>query len=828
MPRIPSVADVNPVGAAVSRLPTVRGKAEHFGLEAVEGMTKFGQAAAEYVRREGIKKHLKEQEKKAETEGERGDDQSLADAAGANKEDQLASSCALVETEKAKVSGWDIAQAAVDSIAPGEPSPQQAAKKAVQAFDQGRTDIVAAVPAEQRPAVQAQLAPVRHSVEVRAQQRAHNQAVEKAMQDIEGVLQAYKTQALREPEMAEKYVSDADVWLRALAGSGILTLEQYGGRSQAFRRSVSTELLRSQSAIDAVADLKAGVYDEALGDPALKELLLTEMTQRLEVERAQGVAGTNWLVARARQGAAVPSELQGHRQRILGAEGVAEEAAHLDRVRRVASELEAWRYAPEALLRRAAANMPLAWDTRDAKESLETQEEFRAQAEEMLRRRQEDPAAYVMGLPGIAEAFAAAEANPALLPEAIAGRLAAQDAIGLAPDQQNALTLAERVQVIAALQQLAPEQRTAALRELQKAYGEQAATVVADLVEAGLPLNESLTADLSGGPDVSGRLAQAGESQAGAKTPEGGVIEAAAEKLIAQGQEATGGLESENRAPQEAMSIGSLPPLPLRKPLDGAEVSQTGSPAAYEPHTVQLKYDGESRADEPAKATNFETLTEGMSPAQASVPVNRVLRFEGDPRDQIATILKLGDTQVGDTVYQIDGVDLDRALALAQDTLGILDTVREEGLGGLNAHRARIGKLMKDFIQDGSLEGQALGRALQEMTNRLVGNPLGYPALLTKDELLYGGDVLLGMDEEGMSAGTKLAVAGTVADGIAWWSRKGNGVGWAIDIAGLVAGLSSDKRQELLKGIRAERRRRGFLPAAELEESPIKSNLSRY
>ncbi|MEO3429746.1 hypothetical protein AAFN88_12850 [Pelagibius sp. CAU 1746] len=141
---------------------------------------------------------------------------------------------------------------------------------------------------------------------------------------------------------------------------------------------------------------------------------------------------------------------------------------------------------------------------------------------------------------------------------------AAQEALGLTPDQQNALTKDERTRFIAGLRQMTPEQRAAALKELQAAYGDQAGAVMADLVEAGLPLNDSLTGDSGGGPEVSGRLAQAGESQGEAKTPEGDVIEEATEGVIGEGQEAAGhSAEIEDR---EGADKGA-PPLPLRKPV---------------------------------------------------------------------------------------------------------------------------------------------------------------------------------------------------------------------------------------------------------------------
>lgn len=538
MPRIPSAADVNPIGGSAGRLPSVRADAGDFGFPIARGLSAFGQGLGDVGDRLAAEARRKAAAEKSAEENLKGD--------------QLDQARAHVETGKARVTARKQGQSAVDSIKASEGSPDQMAQQAVREFEQGERDLLAAVAPQRRAAVQSEIAPVRHSVEVRAHQRAHNLTVENLMQDTEEILQSLTTLALREPEAAQSYVAEGEALLQSLARTGALTQEQLVTRSQAFRRSFYTNLLRSQAAIDAVADLNAGVYDEALNDAALKDLLLKESTRRLKLERAQSVAGTNWLVVQARRGAAKPVAAAGQ--------------ARLERVGRVRSELEALRYAPEAKLWQGVTELPLAWEAEDAREVLEIQEEFRVQAEEMLRRRREDPAAYVMGLPRIAEAFAAAEADPTLLPEAIAGRLAAQAAMGLSPEEQTALTLAERRQIIAGLQQLAPEQRTAALRELHQTYGEQAAAVVADLAEAGFPVAEVLAADPSGGPEVESKFAQVGEGHGGARPPEAGVIDEAAEKPLVERPKVAGS-QGERQETSEDMELGLPSSRSKRNPL---------------------------------------------------------------------------------------------------------------------------------------------------------------------------------------------------------------------------------------------------------------------
>src|SRR3546814_20194212 len=70
MPRIPSAADVAPVGAAASRLPAVRADAADFGLAAAQGLAEFGEGlvAARPLAEEILRKEEKRKEAEQEAE----------------------------------------------------------------------------------------------------------------------------------------------------------------------------------------------------------------------------------------------------------------------------------------------------------------------------------------------------------------------------------------------------------------------------------------------------------------------------------------------------------------------------------------------------------------------------------------------------------------------------------------------------------------------------------------------------------------------------------------------------------------------------------------
>ena len=165
-------------------------------------------------------------------------------------------------------------------------------------------------------------------------------------------------------------------------------------------------------------------------------------------------------------------------------------------------------------------------------------EEVRIQAEAMLQERHDDPAAYVMRLPGVTEAFAAAKRDAALLGDAVRTRLAAQAALGLPAEAQRALTRIESTEILDGLEGLAPAARVAALAELGRRYGDQGPGVVAALAEAGLsPLETLLLDPIAGLPGRRALRRLAGHDTSGgqARPPEGARIAETVDRLITEG-----------------------------------------------------------------------------------------------------------------------------------------------------------------------------------------------------------------------------------------------------------------------------------------------------
>ncbi|MEO3429744.1 hypothetical protein AAFN88_12840 [Pelagibius sp. CAU 1746] len=260
---------------------------------------------------------------------------------------------------------------------------------------------------------------------------------------------------------------------------------------------------------------------------------------------------------------------------------------------------------------------------------------------------------------------------------------AAQEALGLTPDQQNALTKDERTRFIAGLRQMTPEQRAAALKELQAAYGDQAGAVMADLVEAGLPLNDSLTGDPGAGPEVSGRLAQAGESQGEAKTPEGDVVEERAEKLIAEGREVFG-RQGEGQEPLEDMEFSLPSSRPKPNPL---------------------------REDESVEGRLQIPKLEGTSREQVQILMNRMGISGSAPRGAIN----------------------DRVLEVLKEFSQIRYIIREEGLAGSE----RLGRVIADMMSEGWGRGlrDTFGAELRRLGKSVVKSPYKHPWSLTDIEL---------------------------------------------------------------------------------------------
>jgi hypothetical protein len=527
MPRIPSAADVNPVGASAARLPNVRAGAGDFGLAIAQGLADVGRGLGDVGDRLSMDARAAAEEKGWE------------EGSTETKQNQLATADATTDIVVHRVNLREAAIQMLDGWDYDGSLPREAARKASQALSALEEGRLKTLPPERRAAAKAAAAPIRQGHGLRTAQRAQNRNVEALSQKTDETLQLLESQAVREPQAAERYAGEGTALLQSLFKAGALSEGQFAAQSESFRRSLYTAVVRGQPAVAALAELEDGVYDEALADPALKRFLMTETAWRLQGEAALGAAGVEGQVARARRGEAVSAGLQERAQRILDAGAMANAGPAVERAQRIRSELQSLRYAPEAAVEEGLAALASAADGFGADERLKIREEVRVQSQAMLRERHSDPAAYVMGQPAVAEAFAAAERDPALLPDAVAARLAAQAAMGLAPELRGALTKVERGQILAGLQPLVPRDRCAALEALARQYGDQAGQVAADLAEAGLSLLETLL--LEPGSDAAGwlkmaRLVDSQHQEQRSKPPDADAIAETAGRLLQEGR----------------------------------------------------------------------------------------------------------------------------------------------------------------------------------------------------------------------------------------------------------------------------------------------------
>ncbi|MEO3429742.1 hypothetical protein AAFN88_12830 [Pelagibius sp. CAU 1746] len=606
MPRIPSAAEVSPIGGSASRLPRVRADAADFGLTVAQGFASFGGGIGDVGDRisKDVRRAAAEEERKKKNEQLRqlmeALDKSEAARPGA---DEAQHRVELREAAIEMVDNWEFDGS----------SPLEAAAKATRDLEFVEDERLKQLPAERRAGLKAATLPIRRSQALRVAQRAQNQSVVALSRQTEQTLQLLQKQAVREPAAAAHYLAEGRARLLSLQNAGALTPEQFAAQEETFRRNLYTAVVRGQPGVQALADLEGGVYDEALNDPELKRFLTQETAWRVQSETAQGAAAAEAQLARVRRGDGRPGELSTTSGAVMAAGDMADAELQAEVALRVRSELQSLRYAPEAEVEaRIGALAPVA-EAADAAARQWVQQEVWTQSRMMLRERSKDPAAYVMEQPAVAEAFAAAEKDPALLPDAVAVRLAAQSAMGLAPETQNVLTLEERARIVGGLRHLEPQQQVAALLELGRLYGDQAAMVASDLAEAGLSIEMHLAADPSAGPEVSGRLAQAGESQGEAKTPEGGAVEAATEGVIGEGQRGAMRTEAENAAGV----VTGVPPVPLRKP------DQVGPRDGLRPSGKRATFEGGVGDDIASKRSIEEKLPEpgasGLHPREKAL-----------------------------------------------------------------------------------------------------------------------------------------------------------------------------------------------------------------
>ncbi len=616
MPRIPSAAEVNPIGGSASRLPSVRADAADFSLAIAQGLASFGEGVSDVGDR--ISKDARRAA--AEEERERKNEQ-LLQLYEASKKSEAAKQVADEGQHRAEVR--EAAIAMVDNWEYDGSSPLEAAAKASRDLESVEEERLKQLPAEQRASLKAATQPIRRGQALRVAQRAQNQSVAMLNRQTEKTLQLLQRQAVQEPAAAAHYATEGRAQLLSLQSAGALTPEQFAAQEETFRRNLYTAVVRGQPAVQALADLEDGVYDEALSDPELKQFLTQETAWRLQSETAQGAAAAEAQLARVRRGEGTPGELSATSGAVLAAGDMADVELQAEVALRVRSELQSLRYAPEAEVEGRIDALAPALDAADTAARQQVQQEVWTQSRMMLRERDKDPAAYVMEQPAVAEAFAAAEKNPARLPDAIAARLAAQSAMGLVPEAQNALTLEERARIVDGLRRLEPQQQIAAMLELGRLYGDQAAKVASDLAETGLSMEMQLAADASGGPEVSGRLAQAGESNGGAQAAEGGVIEETAERLIAEGRGAAGATADHGQERSHGVGSSTPPTLPRRKPesltmpahIEEGVKSETSDLTRSKPLSAD---DAVLRQHQSLRAEDYSEMLDGLDPAEVA------------------------------------------------------------------------------------------------------------------------------------------------------------------------------------------------------------------
>ena len=807
MPRIPSAADITPVGASAGRLPTVRAEAEDFGLAVAQGLMSVSGGISTVGER--LLKDAKEPSDGEEQNGQ--NEEQPAAAAPEDKEASVAAASQAVQTGLLRAQAREQGDQLIADMKRGAVSPGLVARDVVQKFDRAQQEALSNLPPAQREAAKVATAPVRAGVEVRAQQRAHNLQVAGVSEDVAGVLQLLKEQALREPAAAVLYADEGTLQLRALLDTGYLTPDQFDARNSVFRRDLFAASVDAMPAADALSDLEEGHYDAALGDPDLKHFLIEKTAWRLQSETAQGAAAAEGYRRGVRRGEVAPGEYRGPAQAILAAGAMADAELEAEKAYRVRSHLEKLRFAPQEEVVASVGALTPAADAPDAEARLEIQQEVWTQSQMMLRERERDPAGYVMEQPSVAKAYAAAAEDPALLPAAVEARLAAQNAMGLTPEQQNALTLDERAAIADTLRALEPPQRLGALLELVGAYGDQAPAVAADLAEAGFSIEMQLAADPSGGTAAAARLAEASEANAEVKPADGGVIEEGAEKLLSEGLQGDEG----QAATKDAQS--KEPGRPENGGGDAAPFP-TGESAAlsfFERVEALSERPNASLKDDFDFSREHATLGERWQPRPMWTEFSGSKSEVLDKQLELLGFLSLADIykNVGEPTAQerdliFDVVQL--ALGIERppnDEMSVDAAINERILGETEKLISRVGPYHPLAVQ----RLQTPARRIAFKVGDIERHPLNYPKLLSGDELMAGLELLVQDLEQSSEGGPDLAIASALLDlapGGAWVQRA---AGLALDLIGVVDAMSIKEKAEALTGIVAEFRDRGLL-----------------
>ena len=556
MPRIPSVSDVRSVSASATRDPGLRASAEDFGLGIARGIAGVGGGLNDLGDGIEVRRRRKQaaEERAQEREEQREQTQFLQ-----RMFQQFGAALEKVEAVEAKMQSMkhvaemrQTSEAIIEAEQYRGGSPLKAAEESKQELIRQEEQSLKALPTESRALAREAAALVRQGHGLRAAQRLQNQRVIALEQGTAATLTLLQEQAVADPAAAAKLTADGLELLRQLHGEGALSDAALEAQSAAFRRELYVDMLRGQAAVDVVADLEAGLYDEALGEPGLKQQVLTENRWRLQGELAQGQANARTLAESEARGETPIAALSEATQVLLAVGDFADLERDVDVERRVRSAIESLRFAPESSFDDEIDKLAPAAGAEDRPARLAIQEAVRRGSERLLEERRADPADYMMGLPSIAQAFAAAKDAPSLLPAAVRGRLAAQEAMGLKPEEQRALTKGEVTEILQGFQTVPLEARVEAAKALRTAYGDQIGGVAAELEEAGLPFRLVQALDPSG--DTISIQDATGLPEALASGSEGDIIQEAADRLLA----------------------GSMPPLPRLKPL-GPNGSQGAS-----------------------------------------------------------------------------------------------------------------------------------------------------------------------------------------------------------------------------------------------------------
>ncbi|GAB4375589.1 MAG: hypothetical protein Kow00114_38840 [Kiloniellaceae bacterium] len=718
MPRIPSAGNVSPIGAGASRLPTIRAQAEHFGVHAASGLKDLAGGV---------------------------------DAIGPLLED-LVEAWSKTETAKQTTEPGqhatamrDAAIQMVDTWEFDGSSPEEAAARSSRALDALEERRLEGVAPEQRQRLKAASAPIRQGLVLRVAQRAQNHAVAALDRRTGETLELLQSQAVREPDAAAHYVAEGQGQLRALRAAGALTPEQFADQEQAFRRALLAKVVRSRSAVQAMADLADGVHDTLLDDAALKQALTEETAWRLHSETALAAAAAAAQLARVRRGEAAPGDLSASAQAVPAAADMADAELQTEIAFRVRSEMERLRFAPEAELNKRLEELAPLADAADAATRERIRQEVWTQGQAMLHARRADPAGYAMQQPAVAQAFAAATKDLALLPDAVAARLAAQDALGLTPEAQNALTLEERSQIRADLMRLPSEQRIAALVKLGDLYGDQIAAVAADLAEAGLTPAELLAADPSGGLEVPDKLAQAAQGQGEAKTPEGDVIGEAAERLIFESHRVKPATLEHQSGQVEDMEFSLPSSRPKPNPL---------------------------REDESVEG-------------RLHIP-----KLAGTPREQVQILMH----RMGISGDAPRGPVVGRTLEALKDIAQIRYVIRDEGLAGGD----RVLEAVRNMMREGWGKGirDTYGSDVVRLGKEVLASPYKHPWSLTDGELTSAIGVLSERLRDSADQSVGSEVVSLFVELLPMGQRLKAGAGFALSAIGLSDSIDTATAQK--------------------------------